>query len=327
MSEFITIGEPLTTFASIDADVDLAHAENFKKIVGGAELNVAIGVSRLGHSTEYISRVGKEPLGKFVKNQIDTNNVGSDYISFDDQYWTGIQLKQKVTKGDPATYNFRRNSAATHLSPDIIDQVDLSDVKIAHMSGIFPAISKTAQDSFRRLFKRLNEQHIFTTFDPNLRPSLWPDEETMVKTINELATFADVVLPGTNEGEILIGSKDPETIADFYLQADKTKTVIVKVGPQGAYVKNKGEEGYFINGFKAAQVVDTVGAGDGFALGYITALLEGKSQKSAVMRGNAVGCLQVQTPGDNDGYPTKKELADFYATQGVEETDEITSSH
>ncbi|MFT8879308.1 MAG: sugar kinase [Oenococcus sp.] len=327
MSEFITIGEPITTFASTQPDVSMADAVDFKKIVGGAELNVAIGVSRLGHSTEYISRVGPDPLGEFVKNEITANHVGADYVTFDDYYWTAFQLKDKVTKGDPKTYNFRRNSAATHLSADIIDKVDLSDVKIAHMSGIFPAISKTAQDSFRRLFKCLNAQHIFTTFDPNLRPSLWPDQATMAKTLNELATYADVVMPGDNEGQQLIGSKDPETIADFYLKADQTKTVIVKIGAKGAYVKNKGEKGYYVDGFKAAHVVDTVGAGDGFALGFITAMLEGKSQKSAVMRGNAVGCLQVQTPGDNDGYPTQKELANFYAAQGVEETNEITSSH
>ncbi len=319
MSEFITIGEPIVTFASTDADADLVHAENFKKIVGGAELNVAIGVSRLGHSTQYISRVGNDPLGTFVKNEIKSNQVGADYVSSDDDNWTAFQLKEKVTVGDPLTFNFRRNSAAAHLSSEIIDRVDLSDVKIAHMSGIFPAISKTAQISFRHLFERLNQRNIFTTFDPNLRPSLWPNEKTMIKTINELAAFADVVLPGTNEGEILIGSKDPETIADFYLQADKTKTLIVKVGPQGAYVKNKGQSGYYVNGFKVNKVVDTVGAGDGFALGYITATLEGKSQKSAVMRGNAVGALQVQTPGDNDGYPTVKKLADFYAKEGVSE--------
>lgn len=317
MSEFITIGEPLTIFASNDVDADLAHALNFRKIIGGAELNVAIGVSRLGHSTEYITRVGEEPLGKFVKNQIDANNVGSDYLSFDNKYWTGIQLKQKVTKGDPTTYNFRKNSAAAHLSSNIIDQVDLNDVKIAHMSGIFPAISKTAEESFRHLLVRLNKKRILTTFDPNLRPSLWCDQKIMIKTINELASFADIVLPGDSEGEILVGTRNPEKIANFYLEADKTRTVIVKVGPKGAFVKNKGEEGYFVNGFTADHVVDTVGAGDGFALGFITALLEGKNQKSAVMRGNAVGCLQVQVPGDNDGFPTHDKLTDFYEKQGI----------
>ncbi|RRK09503.1 sugar kinase [Lactiplantibacillus garii] len=319
MSEVITIGEPLTTFASSEPDVPLVDVEKWHKIMGGAELNVAIGVQRLGHSTQYISRVGEDPFGEYIIKTINSHKVGTDYISSDPDYFTGHQLKALVTKGDPATFNFRKNSAASHLTPEVIDQVDLSDVKFAHMSGIFPAISDTAEASFRKLYKRLNDANIPTTFDPNLRPTLWKSKEYMIKTINELAGYADIVLPGIEEGKILMGSDDPEAVADFYLKGARTKTVIVKVGPAGAFVKNKDGESYTVKGFKVDKVVDTVGAGDGFALGVITALLEGKSMKSAALRGNAVGALQVQTLGDNDGYPDHDGLAAFYAKEGVSE--------
>ena len=66
MSEVITIGEPLTTFASTEPDVPLVDVENWNKIMGGAELNVAIGVKRLGHDVEYISRVGQDPFGEYI---------------------------------------------------------------------------------------------------------------------------------------------------------------------------------------------------------------------------------------------------------------------
>lgn len=319
MSEFITVGEPLCTFASTDPDVSLADALNWHKIMGGAELNVAIGVKRLGHSAEYISRVGQDPFGEFVIKTIKSHDVGTKYISQDPTYWTGHQLKQLVTKGDPATYNYRKGSAASHLTSEIMDKVDLDGVKVAHMSGIFPAISDTAEKSFRSLLARLVDKNILTTFDPNLRPSLWSSQEKMISTINELAGSANIVLPGLSEGKILMGSDDPEEIADFYLKGKRTDTVIVKIGPAGAYVKTKDGESYTVKGFKVDKVVDTVGAGDGFALGVITALLEGKPLKSAVLRGNAVGALQVQTPGDNDGYPTPKELKEFYLKEGVSE--------
>ena len=158
------------------------------------------------------------------------------------------------------------------------------------------------------------------TFDPNLRPALWNDDERMIREINEFAKSADIILPGMNEGKILMGSEDPKDIADFYLnQSDRTKIVIVKVGPAGAYVQTRDAEGFMVPGFKVNNVVDTVGAGDGFALGVITALLEDKSLRSAAMRGNAVGALQVQTPGDNDGYPTPAKLKAFYEAEGVSE--------
>lgn len=326
MSEVITIGEPLTTFASSEPDVPLVDVEKWHKIMGGAELNVAIGVQRLGHSTQYISRVGQDPFGEYIIKTINQHKVGTDYISTDPEYFTGHQLKALVTKGDPATFNFRKNSAASHLTSEVIDDVDLSDVKFAHMSGIFPAISDIAEASFRKLYKRLNDANIPTTFDPNLRPTLWKSKEYMIKTINELAGYADIVLPGVEEGKILMGSDDPEEIADFYLKGERTKTVVVKVGPAGAFVKNSDGTKYTVKGFKVDKVVDTVGAGDGFALGVITALLEGKTMKSAVLRGNAVGALQVQTPGDNDGYPDHEGLKAFYEKEGVSEDTEEGAS-
>lgn len=320
MSEVITIGEPLVTFASEEPDVSLVDALEWHKIMGGAELNVAIGVKRLGHSVQYISQVGEDPFGEFVKKTIASHKVGTDYVSYDSKHWTGHQIKQRVTKGDPQTFNYRKNSAACYLTKDIISKIDLSDVKIAHMSGIFPSISDTAEETFRALFKRLNDANILTTYDPNIRDT-WKSHEYMVKTENELAGYADIVMPGVNEGKILTGSDDPEKIADFFLKGKRTKTVIVKIGSKGAFVKNEDGTKYIVDGFKVApqNIVDTVGAGDGFALGVITALLEGKNMKSAVMRGNAVGALQIQTPGDNDGYPTPEKLKEFYQKEGVSE--------
>ena len=319
MSEVITIGEPLVTFCSKEADVSLTDALEFHKIMGGAELNVAIGVKRLGHSVEYVSRVGEDPMGKYIQKTIASHKVGTKYISYDNTYFTGHQLKQLVTHGDPATFNYRRDSAACHLKAEQIDKIDLSNVKIAHMSGIFPAISDTAEHTFRVFYKKLIAAGKLITFDPNLRPSLWKSKDYMIKTVNELAGMADIVLPGVDEGKILVGSSDPEEIADFYLKGKRTHTVMVKVGSDGVFVKNDQGQKYMVPGFKAEHVLDTVGAGDGFALGVITALLEGKSMKSAAMRGNAIGCMQVQTLGDNDGYPTPEKLAKFYKKEGVSE--------
>lgn len=319
MSEIMTIGEPIVTFASKEPDVSLADALDFQKIMGGAELNVAIGAKRLGHSVDYISQVGQEPLGDYVIKTIKHHHVGTDYITRVPDYWTAFQLKDLVTHGDPEIHNYRRGSAAAHLTPEVIDQIDLTGVKAAHMSGIFPAISATAEATFRALLARLEERDILTTFDPNLRLSLWPDRQKMATTLNELAGHATIVLPGVEEGKLLMGSDDPEKIADFYLQGARTQVVIVKVGPAGAYVKQANGESYLVKGFKVAKVVDTVGAGDGFALGVITALLEKKTLRSAVMRGNAVGAMQVQTFGDNDGYPTPEKLRAFYQAEGVTE--------
>ncbi len=312
MSAFLTVGEPIALFGSEEVDKSLKDARHFQKFLAGAEVNVAVGVSRLGHTTQYITCLGKDPFGAFIIDQLNENNIGTDYIEETEDYWTAFQLKDRVSTGDPNIFYFRKGSAAAHFNQAILDQIDFSDVKFAHLSGIFPAISKEALASFRYLVQLLKEHNIRTTFDPNLRPQLWESQEVMVETINELASHAEIILPGINEGEILMGSRDPEKIADFYLQnGEATKTVIVKLGEEGAYVKQKDGTSFTVPGFSVPEVVDTVGAGDGFAAGLITALMEGQSLEEAVTRANAVGALAVQSPGDSDGYPTPAELENY----------------
>ncbi|ERL65049.1 sugar kinase [Schleiferilactobacillus shenzhenensis] len=314
MSEFLTIGEPIALFASEDMDKSLKDAVHFHKFLAGAEVNVAVGVSRLGHSAQYITRLGEDPFGDFIKDQLAENQIGTDYISSTPDYWTAFQLKDRVSHGDPSIFYFRRNSAAAHFEKRMLDKIDFSGVKFAHLSGIFPAISDQALDAFKYLIQLLHEHNIRTTFDPNLRPQLWSSQEKMAGTLNELAKEAEIILPGDNEGKILVGSDDPKAIADFYLgQSDRTQTVVVKTGAKGAYVQTKAGDSYTVPGFKVDQVVDTVGAGDGFALGLVTALMEGQSLRDAVIRANAVGAFAVQAPGDNDGYPTPEKLAAFLA--------------
>ncbi|WP_203268038.1 sugar kinase [Streptococcus uberis] len=312
MTDIITIGEPLVVLASENLNKNLIDTSEFSKILGGAELNVMIGASRLGHSTEYITQVGDDPFGQFTIKEIDNQGVGNRYIGSDPRYWTGFYLKEFTDKGDPKTFYFRKGSAASHITEKTIDQVDLNDVKWAHLSGIFPAISEQALQMFKRLLIRIRNNGIHTTFDPNLRPALWESESIMRETINELAKFGEIVMPGINEGIVLVGSDNPEVIADFYLsQSHITKIVIVKLGADGAFVKTAEGESYLVPGYRVEKVIDTVGAGDGFAVGVLTGLIEGLSLQEAVKRGCAIGALAVMTQGDNDGYPTRKQLDAF----------------
>lgn len=313
MAEFLTIGEPLVVFASENTDASLTDATDFKKYLAGAELNVAIGVSRLEHSSEYISSVGHDPFGDFIKKAIAENKVGTSYLGSDDENWTGFYLKQKISKGDPATYYFRRDSAAAHFNEETLNSINFDQVKIAHLSSIFAALSDGNLQAEIKLLDMLQEHGTKVTYDPNLRPTLWQSHEQMVTVVNDLAKHANIVLPGINEGEVLMGSRDPEKIADFYLnQGANTEAVVVKLGPAGAFIKQKDGTKFDVAGFKVDNVVDTVGAGDGFAVGLITGLLENLPIQKAATRGCAVGALAVMSPSDNGGYPTVKELESFY---------------
>jgi 2-dehydro-3-deoxygluconokinase len=316
VAELLTIGEPMALFASTQANVPLASAVHFDKYMAGAEVNVAVGVARLGHTTQYITQLGMDPFGTFIKQQLAANQVGTDYIGVTPDHFTGLQLKDRVTNGDPDTFYFRRDSAAAHFDPHILTWIDFADVRRAHLTGIFPAISEQALQVTRQLIALLQQHQVPITFDPNLRPALWPDKREMVTTINQLAAQADIVLPGISEGQQLMGSRDPAAIADFYLhQSDRTQAVIVKLGPAGAYYQTRTGDHGTVAGFTVDHVVDTVGAGDGFAVGVIAALLDNQSLAAAARRGNAVGAMAVQSAGDNTGYPTPAQLTDFFTAQ------------
>ena len=277
----------------------------------------------MGHSTEYVSQVGVDPQGKFIKKRMEANHIDTDNLKQSQKYFTGYQMKQLVTHGDPYVFNFRKNSAASHLTSKDISSINLKGVRFAHLTGILAATFDKTNEASKTFAHRIKQAGITLTFDPNLRPALWSSKEKMIKTINHLAQYVDIVLPGRNEGQILVGSNDPEKIADFYLKNEQTKAVFVKIGAQGVYLKTKTGSEAFIPGFKIKRVVDTVGAGDGFAVGVITALMEGKNYLEAAKRGNAIGALQVQTHGDNDGYPTYNQLERFYQKYGVIKNDVV----
>lgn len=309
MGKTILFGEPMALLIA-DTTGPLEEVEHFTRAMSGAEVNVSIGLSRLGHPVEYLTRLGDDPFGHYIANALKKNEIGTSLVTYDDVYRTGIQLKNRVTDGsDPYAPYYRKGSAASHITISEIDAIDLTDVELVHVTGIPPALSQSARKATFRLMDRAKEAGIFITFDPNLRPVLWEDEETMCTVLNQLAAKADVVLPGIGECKILAGTEDKKEVADFY-QKLGVKTVIIKDGSKGAYVQTA-DENYDVAGYKVEKVVDTVGAGDGFAVGVLSGILEGLDLKDSVKRGNAIGAIQVMNIGDNEGLPTPKELKAF----------------
>lgn len=289
----------------------LKDVEHFTRYVCGAEVNFSVGLSRLGHSVAYVSRVGKDPFGEHIRDFLADNQIDNRLVAVDEEYLTGMQLKAKAAEGeDPLVVNFRKNSAFSHFRPEDIDGIDWTGVRHVHVTGISAALSESCREAAAKLMDMAKAKGVRVSFDPNLRPALWPDKKEMVRVINALAAKADIVLPGVGEGETLMGSRDPEKIADFYL-GQGSKSVVVKVGAKGSFVKTSDGESFQSPGFHVEHVVDTVGAGDGFAVGTISALLEGMSLKEAARRGAAIGALAIMVAGDNEGLPTREKLEAF----------------
>ncbi|OMC96408.1 sugar kinase [Paenibacillus sp. FSL R5-0636] len=304
----VTFGEPMAMFYANEAG-PLHEVFSFSKALAGAESNVVTGLSRLNHPTGYVTKLGEDNFGTFIAQAMKNENINTDNITFTKEYSTGMLIKSKVVTGDPKVEYFRKNSAASTLSLEDFDEAYFNSAGHLHVTSISAALSKNCLEFSIHAMEFMKSKGKTISLDPNLRPSLWPDTETMVSTINDLATRCDWFLPGLGEGKILTGLSTPEEIADYYLERG-VSLVVIKLGPEGAYYKSSAGEGY-VDGFKVEQVVDTVGAGDGFAVGVISAMLEKLPIAEAVKRGNAIGALAVMSPGDMDGLPTREELAKF----------------
>jgi len=305
--DVVTYGEAMAMFIAA-APGPLAQATQFTRRIAGADLNVAVGLSRLGFRVGYMSRVGRDSFGSYVLDTLASEGIDATRVTVDPAYPTGFQLKSRNDDGsDPTVEYFRKGSAASHLScADYVADYVLG-ARHLHLTGVAPAISASSCELAFKLAREMRQAGKTISFDPNLRPTLWPSAEVMAKTLNALAALADWVLPGLAEGRQLTACETPADIARFYLHQG-ARGVVIKLGAAGAYyLTADGHEGT-IEGEHVANVVDTVGAGDGFAVGVVSALLEGKSIEQAVARGNRIGALAIQVIGDSEGLPLRAEL-------------------
>lgn len=302
------IGEPMVMFYA-DEYGPLSEVNHFSKGLAGAEVNVGIGLSRLGHNVSYLTKLNQDPMGQYIYNYLEKEELASELIIRDSALPVGVMYKNKVKKGDPDTLYYRKGSAASTLKIEDVEQIDFSLFDVLHMTGIPPALSQSLRETSFYMIKEAKKKGCLITFDPNLRPSLWEDQATMIETVNELASISDVFLPGLGEASLLSGLDAVDDITEFYL-AKGIKTVIVKDGASGAHYRTKDKKGH-VPSFHVSEIVDTVGAGDGFAVGIIDGLLNDFTLEHSLTNANAIGAIQVQDASDNEALPTNDELAAF----------------
>lgn len=305
--DVVTIGETMVLLTPNSSPL-LRYTSSFSKNFGGAETNVAIGLTRLGHETGWISKVGKDEFGKSMRSFIRGEGVDVSQVHFDEEASTGLYFKE-VRSGDRVQVQYyRKGSAASRLTPKDLNEEYIAQAKYLHITGITPALSETCYETIIEAINLAKKNGIKVVFDPNLRRKLWSEERAR-KVLLEIAALSDVILPGIDEGKFMFGEDNPEKLGQLFLEQGAS-LVVLKVGAKGAYYFTKEEE-KLVEGFPVKHVVDPVGAGDGFAAGVIAGLLEQLPIEQAVRKGNAVGALATMTTGDFEGLPEIEELQAF----------------
>lgn len=307
MPELITLGETLILF-SPEVDGPLRYVDRFQRCAAGAESNVAIGVSRLGHSAGWISRVGDDEFGRYLLTSLRGDGVDVSQVRLGPGP-TAVMFRERGLLGRVDVFYYRQGSAASFLAPDDLDPAYWRGARLLHLTGITPALSASCRATVYRAIELARANGLAISFDPNLRLKLWSLAEARA-VLRDLASRADWVLVGLEEGKTLFERRDEEEVAAAILEAGASAAVI-KLGTAGASLHRRGERVH-TPAFRTPRIVDPVGAGDGFDAGFLAGWLKGWNDFDCLRLGALVGALAVTVPGDVEGYPDWQQVQKYW---------------
>jgi 2-dehydro-3-deoxygluconokinase len=300
----LLFGEALVGYGSVERA--LRTATQFTRFPGGADLNVAVGLSRLGVRATWASVLGEDAHGDYLADAVA--ELGITALLRRAPGPTALMFKAGGGDRDPEVLQVRHDSAFAQHADAVLtgDLLAMDGIDHLHLTGITLGISPVVRAAALTLMEAALAAGISVSFDPNLRLNLWPDRDEMVAVVNTVAARASVVMPGIGEGRLLTGYDDPEAVAETYLHAGAGE-VVIKLGAAGAFARTGDGEVARSRSFTVTPV-DTVGAGDGFAAGYLAGLLTGASLQQRLDQAAAAGALVTTRRGDLAAMPTRAEM-------------------
>jgi 2-dehydro-3-deoxygluconokinase len=300
--DVVTFGETMVLFAAAEQG-PLRFATTYTRHAAGTETNFAIGLARLGHSVGWFSRVGDDEFGQYIVNTVRGEGVDTSRVIVD-----GVLFKEKRELGPRRIVYYRKGSAASRLGPGDLDSDYIAGARYLHLTGITPALSETARAAVFAAAELARSRGVRVSFDPNLRLRLWTRDQAR-ETMRALLPLCDLVLPGLDEAELLVGESDPDRAADA-IRALGPSMVVVKLGPEGALAVAP-EGRVRAPGIRLERIVDPVGAGDGFAAGFMAGQLRGLDLLESLKIANTVGAFATTVVGDVEGLPTWREVQEL----------------
>lgn len=304
-----TIGDAMIVFNPTKTG-PLRFVPSFDRAVGGAELNFAIGMSRLGVDSKWISCIGDDEFGKVIYNFARGEGIDVSNVKTTKEIPTSVYFKEIRENGEGKSFYYRNPSPLLKLTVKDIETSVLEDIDALHVSGVFLAICEHNIETIIKLLKIAKQKNIIVSFDPNLRLKLWTLEQAK-KVFEQIYMYVDYLLIGDTEFSLLFDDTSPE----YFIQIYKMKEVVIKKGELGAIVYTATEkiEGAAFN----IKAVDTVGAGDAFDAAYMYGILNQKSTEKCLKLANGAGALVATIKGDNEGLPTLLELESFIGDEFI----------
>ena len=302
MPDIISIGECMV---ELYADEAIATAPFLYKSYGGDALNTVVAASRLGSQTAFVTRVGRDPFAPFLLDAWTREGIDVSRVKVIEGH-NGLYVISLLADGEREFAYYRTGSAASTMTVRDLDVAFLRSAKIVHTSGITQALSPSCRAVVRETVGLVHDRGPLVSYDPNLRPQLWPIAEARA-ALGEVMPYLDVILPSApDETFALIDLTEPEEVVEYFW-SHGIKIVAVKLGREGCLVGINGELTE-IPAYHPGRAVDTTGAGDIFNGGFLHGLASGWDPVEAARLGVIMAGLKVQGRGAIQSLPGRDQV-------------------
>lgn len=259
----ITLGEALIDFIPVDA-TNLTY----QKCPGGAPANVAVGAARLGMQSAFIGKLGQDVLGEFLFETLSNYGVDVSNLTFTEAYRTGLVFVSLDESGERSFRFFIKESADRFLEETDINEEFFKRHKIFHF-GTISMLNSPAREATLKAIQYAKRNEMLVSFDPNVRLSLWKDEEALRETIFAVLGDVDVLKISEEELLFLTGAEDLDIIKKWIKEYQLSLVFLTK-GAEGSVVFT--QSGMVSIEALKVNTVDTTGAGDAYVSGYLFCL-------------------------------------------------------
>lgn len=307
--EVLAFGEPLAALYPLPGAGDTAGTGAYRMTWGGDTSNFSIGITKLGHVCTYITRVGADEFGNsFMKLWADCG-VDTDQIQQDSGRTTGVYFVSFRDGKHYLTY-YRGQSAATVVAREEIEWDYIRNARVLHVTGISQAISTRMLDLSFELMQFAKQNDMLISYDTNYRPLLWSVDRAKAVIFHTIREYADVVMTTDEEMQMLGLGEDPERLIDAL--PVMPRICAVKLGAKGSLLMGR-QSSVWLPSYPV-KVSDTVGAGDAYDAGLISAMLENCSLEEAGKLATAAAALTCRGTGPLERQPDRAELRAYLAT-------------
>jgi 2-dehydro-3-deoxygluconokinase len=306
MYDVVTFGEAMIRLSPPNFQ-RLEQTRSLDLYVGGAELNVAAGVTRLGMKSTWVSKLPKNGLGYLIRNRVQEAGVDCSHVVWSDKGRAGLYFVEfgSSPRASSVLYD-RAYSAISTIQPGEIDWAKVfSGSKHFHVSGITPALSASASETTVEAMKAAKKRGLTVSYDLNYRKKLW--SPTDAKKIQEpMMANVDILITTEEDTNVVFGIKEKnyEAVAKKLAKTFKFKMVAITLREDLSVWRNNWtaiayQDGKIFRDKKyEVEIVDRVGAGDAFTAGLLYGWLKLKDVEKGVQYGNAFAALKHTLPGD-----------------------------